>query len=150
MDEILAYQRRMLQEERTGFLDYDRGQNWLFFVPYREIWDDTLDLVRMEAKRLHDALPKLGNKAVIMRTSGGWHLIFPDADLTWGENEALMHYSLAHKGYIRYSILLTDNTLRVGPKRKSPKPTLKEIIYLNRKEKPQCQKEYYVEGIIFD
>jgi len=130
MNELLEYRKEMLAQERAGFFDYDIGETWFFYVPRESLWDDTIDLIRLEAHRLHAVLPeKMGSRAVISRSSpSGWHLIFPDASLTWEENAALLFYSRAHRGYVRYSLLLTDCTLRVGEKPGVAAPYQVEII----------------------
>ena len=120
----------MVAEARSGSLDYDTGSNWFLRVPWESIWDDTIDLMRFEAHRLHDGVPKLGSRAVIARSSlRGWHLFFPDADLTWKENEALMFYSRAHRGFVKFSLLLLDCTLRVGEKPGARAPYVVEVIH---------------------
>jgi len=130
MNELLEYRARMLAEQRSGSLDYDTGRTWFLRVPWQSLWDDTIDLIRLEARRLHGALPKLGSRAVIARSSpSGWHLYFPDADLTWHENEALLFYSRAHRGFVRFSLLLTDCTLRVGEKPGVMAPYVVEVIH---------------------
>jgi len=129
MNELLEYQAQMLAEDRNGSLDYDSGKTWFLRVPWQSLWDDTIDLIRLEAHRLHSALPKLGSRAVIARSGpSGWHLYFPEASLTWQENEALMFYSRAHRGFIRFSLLLTDCTLRVGEKKGAMAPYIVEVI----------------------
>jgi len=133
MNDLLEYQEDMLLQERNGFFDYDTGKTWFLRVPWRSLWDDTIDLIRLEAYRLHQALPKLGSKAVIVRSSpSGWHLYFPEASLTWHENEALLFYSRAHRGFVRFSLLLTDCTLRVGEKPGAEKPYVVEVIHFVR------------------
>jgi len=128
--ELIEYQKEMLDQERNGSLDYDTGKTWFLRVPWRSLWDDTIDLIRLEAYRLHAALPKLGNKAVIVRSSpSGWHLYFPEACLSWRENEALMFYSRAHRGFVRFSLLLIDCTLRVGQKPGAYIPYVVEVIH---------------------
>ena len=131
MNDLLAYEKQMLKEPRYVSLDYDTGNNWFLRVPWESLWDDTIDLIRLEAHRLYAVLPKkLGDKAVIVRSSyQGWHLYFPDADLTWKENEALMFYSRAHRGFIKFSQLLIDCTLRVGEKPGIDKPYVVEVIH---------------------
>jgi len=129
MNELSEYKSNMLMQPRIATLDYDIGKTWFFYSPWQSIWDDTIDLIRLEAHRLHAALPKLGNKAVIFRSSpSGWHLYFPEANLTWRENEALMLYSKAHRGFVMFSLLLTDCTLRVGEKTGASAPYLVEVI----------------------
>jgi len=129
MNEVLEYQKEMLAHPRSGFFDYDTGKTWFLRVPWESLWDDTIDLIRLEAKRIHDALPKVGNLAVIFRSSfNGWHLYFPHADMTWRENEALLLYSRAHRGFVRFSLLLMDCTLRVGEKKGAMAPYIVEVI----------------------
>ena len=131
MNDLLEYEKQMLKEPRNVSLDYDTGANWFLRVPWESLWDDTIDLIRLEANRLHETLPKkLGDRAVIVRSSfSGWHLYFPNADLTWKENEALMFYSRAHRGFIKFSLLLIDCTLRVSPKKGAYAPYIKEVIH---------------------
>jgi len=132
MSDLLEYQAQMLAERRNGSLDYDTGKTWFLRVPWESLWDDTIDLIRLEAHRLHAALPKLGPRAVIARSGpSGWHLYFPKADISWKENEALMFYSRAHRGFVRYSQLLIDCTLRVGEKSGSSAPYLVEVIHFD-------------------
>ena len=130
MNDLLEYQAQMLAERRDVSLDYDTGGNWFLRVPWESLWDDTIDLMRFEAHRLHQALPKkLGPRAVICRSGlRGWHLYFPEADLTWRENEALMFYSRAHRGFVKFSVLLIDCTLRVGEKPGAEAPYIVEVI----------------------
>jgi len=129
MNELLEYQAQMLAEARIGSLDYDTGKTWFLRVPWESLWDDTIDLIRLEAHRLHGLLPKLGSRAVIFRSGpSGWHLYFPEAELTWRENVALMFCSRAHRGFVRFSMLLMDCTLRVGEKPGVDAPYVAEII----------------------
>ena len=129
MSDLPEYQKEMLAKPRNGFFDYDTGSNWFLRVPWESLWDETIDLIRFEAHRLHRALPKLGSRAVIARSSfSGWHLFFPDANLTWKENEALLFYSRAHRGFISFSLLLIDCTLRTGDKPGAAAPYVVEVI----------------------
>jgi len=132
MSDLLKFQQDMLGHPRSGFFDYDVGKTWFFYSPHWSPWDDTIDLVRLEAHRLHAALPKLGNRAVIVRSSlSGWHLIFPDANITWKENLALLFFSRAHRGFVSFSLLVTDCTLRVGEKLGANAPYVVEVIYFD-------------------
>jgi len=131
MNELLDYQNKMLMQPRIGSLDYDTGRTWYLRVPWESFWDDTIDLIRLEAKRIHDTFPKVGNLAVIYRSSfSGWHLYFPHADMTWKENENLLFFSRAHRGFVRFSQLVTDCTLRVSPKPGADAPYIVEVIHL--------------------
>ena len=77
------------------FLDYDSSIGWLWRIG--PLWDDLLDLVRMEAKRLGKIF-LLGDIAVIMRSDNGWHLRFPKARLTQEQMETVMIASKSHRG----------------------------------------------------
>jgi len=109
------------------YLDYDSGKEWLWRTG--PLWDDLLELVRMEARRLAAMFP-LGAIAVIMRSDNGWHLRFPHANLTRDEEESIMWTSLSHFGHICFSCLLKDTTLRVSkkPDKNSHEPYLVEVI----------------------
>jgi len=111
------------------FLEYDSGKDWLWRVG--PLWDDLLDLVRMEARRLSSTYP-LGDIAVILRSDNGWHLRFPKAKLTREEEESVMWASLSHFGHIWFSCLIKDTTLRVSkkPRKHSHEPYLVEILHL--------------------
>lgn len=111
------------------FIDIDTGSNYLWWSG--PLWDDTLELVRMEALRLGHTYP-LGSKAVIMRTDNGWHLRFPEAKLTKAEEESLMHASKGHFGHIRFSCELHDTTLRCSkkPQKGSHEPWLVDVVKL--------------------
>lgn len=111
------------------FLEYDTGQNWLLRT--KPLWDDLLELVRMEARRLAAMFP-LGDIAIIMRSDNGWHLRFPKAHLTRDEEESVMWASLSHFGHIWFSCLIKDTTLRVSkkPRKNSHEPYLVEILDL--------------------
>ncbi len=109
------------------FLDYDSGRSW--FTRTGPMWDNMLELVRMEARRLAAMFP-LGDTAVIMRSDNGWHLRFPRAHLTREQEESVMWSSLSHFGHIRFSCALEDSCLRVSrkPVKNSQKPCLVEVI----------------------
>jgi hypothetical protein len=112
-----------------SFLDYDAGQGWLWRTG--PLWDDLLELVEMEAKRLANIFP-LGHIAVIGRSDDGWHLRFPKARLTQKQEEAVMHESKSHYGHKWFSTLVGDTTLRVSktPKKNSHEIWLREVLYL--------------------
>ena len=95
------------------------------------MWDDLLPLVRMEAQRLGNMYP-LGSKAVIKRSDDGWHLIFPEARLTKEEEETIMLMSKGSRGYVYFSCLIHDTTLRLSskPMKNSHEPYLVEIMEL--------------------
>jgi hypothetical protein len=111
------------------FLDYDSGEGWLWRTD--PLWDNSLELVRVEAKRLSSMYP-LGDLAVIMRSDNGYHLRFPHAHLTKEEEESVMWSSLSHYGHKWFSSLMKDTTLRVSvkPYKNSHEPYLVEIISL--------------------
>lgn len=111
------------------FLEYDSGKDWIWRTT--PLWDDLLELVRMEARRLSSMYP-LGDIAVIMRSDNGWHLRFPQAKLTRDEEESVMWTSLSHFGHKWFSCLVKDTTLRVSekPYKNSHKPYLVEILHL--------------------
>lgn len=112
-----------------SFLDYDTGQGWLWRTG--PLWDDLLELVRMEAKRLANIFP-LGHIAVIMRSDNGWHLRFPKARLTQEQEESVLYESMSHYGHVWFSLLIGDTTLRVSkkPQKNSHETWLREVIYL--------------------
>lgn len=112
-----------------SFLDYDSRIGWLWRTG--PMWDDLLDLVRMEAMRLGTMFP-LGNIAVIMRSDNGWHLRFPKARLTQEQEESVMWASMSHFGHKWFSCLVKDTTLRVSrkPQKNSHEPSLREVIRL--------------------
>lgn len=95
------------------------------------MWDDLLELVRMEALRLGRTYP-LGDTALILRSDDGWHIRFPMARLTKAEEESIMRASMGHSGYVWFSCLIHDTTLRASrtPARHSHEPYLREIIKL--------------------
>jgi len=109
------------------FLDYDSGRSW--FTRTGPMWDDLLELVRMEARRLSQLYP-LGDIAVIMRSDNGYHLRFPRAHLTREQEESIMWSSLSHFGHVRFSCAVGDTTLRVSskPYKNSHEPWLVEVI----------------------
>lgn len=111
------------------FLDYDSNSSW--FTRTGPMWDDLLELVRMEARRLSQLYP-LGDIAVIMRSDNGWHLRFPRAHLTREQEESVMWSSLSHFGHVRFSCALEDSCLRVSrkPVKNSQKPCLVEMMQL--------------------
>jgi hypothetical protein len=89
-------------------------------------------MVQIEAKRLMQLCPKLGNKALIYKSSpyGSYHVVYPDARLTWPEVEALLAEAKCHKGYKHFSLLIHDQTLRVSakPKTKIHAPYLIKVL----------------------
>jgi len=111
------------------FLDYDANSSWLWRTG--PLWDDLLDLVRMEAYRLGKMFP-LGKIAVIMRSDNGWHLRFPKARLTKEEELSVMWTSLSHYGHKWFSQEVKDTTLRSSkkPYKNSHPPFLREVIRL--------------------
>lgn len=117
--------------DRTNrlFLDIDSGKGFLWRVP--PLWDDLLDLVRMEAIRLSQMYP-LGHIAVIMRSDNGWFIRYPHAHLTKAEEESVMWTSMTHYGHRWFSSLIHDSTLRASkkPYKQSHKPFLREVIKL--------------------
>ena len=112
------------------FLDIDWGDGWMWRTE-TPMWDDLLPLVRMEAQRLGNMYP-LGSKAVIKRSDDGWHLIFPEARLTKEEEETIMLMSKGSRGYVYFSCLIHDTTLRLSskPMKNSHEPYLVEIMEL--------------------
>lgn len=119
----------MSWEQNRLFLDYDSSEGWLWRTD--PLWDDLIDLIRMEAKRLARMFP-LGNIAVIKRSDNGWHLKFPQASLTEEEMESIMWASLSHFGHKWFTCLVEDATLRVEkkPRKNSHEPYLKEVMYV--------------------
>jgi len=111
------------------FLDYDANASWLWRT--HGLWDDLLELVRMEAYRLGKMYP-LGNVAVILRADDGWHLRFPKARLTKEEELSVMWTSLSHFGHKWFSQEIGDTTLRSSrkPYKNSHPPYLREVIRL--------------------
>jgi len=112
------------------FVDIDTDSNWLFKT--NPLWDDLIDLVRMEALRL-GSMYNLGDIAVIMRSDDGWYVLFTRAELTKEEEEAIMISSLGHRGHIYFSYLIHDTTIRASPKsrrlhKNSHEPYLVEIL----------------------
>ncbi len=113
------------------FLDYDSGKGWLWRLG--PLWDDLLELVRMEAKRLANMFP-LGDIAVIKRSDNGWHLIFPRARLTQEQEQSIMWESRSHFGHVAFSCAVGDTTLRVSkkPSKNSHPPYLVEVMKFRR------------------
>ena len=114
-----------------SFLDYDSGKGWMWRVG--PLWDDLLDLIRIEAIRLGTMFP-LGDIAVIMRSDDGWHIRFPKAKLTREQEESVMWASMSHYGHVWFSCLIQDTTLRVSkkPYKNSCKPHLVEVLKLGK------------------
>ena len=127
------------------FLDYDSGRSWLLRTWLRltdplclrtdPLWDNSLEIVRIEARRLASMYP-LGDTAVIMRSDNGYHLRFPGAKLSRDEEETVMWSSLSHFGHKWFSCLMRDTCLRVSSKpcKYSHPPYLVEIIKLEEIE----------------
>jgi len=109
------------------FLDYDSGKGWLWRLG--PLWDDLLELVRMEALRLSQLYP-LGDTAVIMRSDDGWHIKFTKARLTREQEESVMWASMSHFGHVSFSCAVGDTTLRISrkPTNNSHEPWLVEVI----------------------
>lgn len=107
------------------FADYDGAphlnRGWFTYTYKRHIWERNLEMVEIDAKRLMQLCPKLGSKALIYKSSphGSYHIIFPDARLSWQEVEALIAEAKCHRGYKRFSLLLKDQTIRISPKPKT-------------------------------
>jgi len=120
-----------MERKNRLFLDVDSGVGFLWRLP--PLWDDLLDLVRMEAIRLSQMYP-LGDIAVIMRSDNGWHIRYPHAHLTKEEEESIMWTSMTHFGHKWFSSLIHDSCLRASPKpeENSHKPFLKEVIKLGK------------------
>jgi len=118
-----------LSRENRLFIDIDTNSTWLWWTA--PLWDDNLELVRMEALRLGRTYP-LGRRANIMRSDNGWYIRYDEARLSKEEEESLMHESKGHFGHVRFSCELHDTTLRVGPKPRkgSHEPWLVEVIEL--------------------
>lgn len=112
------------------FLDYDDNSSW-FMRERNPLWSSTLELIRIEAKRLANLFP-LGNKAIILRSDNGFHLRFPKARLSRDEEESVMWVSKSHYGHKCFSSLVEDTTLRVSrkPEKDSHRPYLVEVIEL--------------------
>ena len=91
------------------FIDLDTDKNL-----ENLLWSTPED-AEIEAKRLQQLIPNLG-KALIYRSDNGYHIIFPDAKLTRQQVEAIITLSQAHKGWIYFSLLIQDCTLRISPK----------------------------------
>lgn len=108
-------------------LDYDSNRSW--FTRTEPMWDNLLELIRMEAHRLSQLYP-LGDIAVIKRSDDGWHLLFPHAHLTREQEESVMWSSLSHFGHVCFSCAVGDTTLRVSskPTKNSHEPWLREVI----------------------
>jgi hypothetical protein len=118
-----------LSRENRLFIDIDSGDGWLWWTT--PLWDELLELVRMEALRLGRTYP-LGKRANIMRSDNGWHIRFDEARLTKEQEESLLHESKGHFGHIRFSCEIHDTTLRVSAKARkgSTPPRLREVIEL--------------------
>jgi len=115
------------------FIDVDSGDGWLWRLG-DPLWDDLLELVEMEARRLMN-LYGLGGVAVILRTDDGWHIRFPFARLSKEEELALMWASRGHYGHKWFSREVGDTTLRVSEKpgiRGSHPPYVRRIIRVSQ------------------
>lgn len=112
------------------FIDIDWGDGWLWRTE-TPMWDDLLELVRMETLRLGRMYP-LGDIAVIKRADDGWHIKFPKARLSKEEELAIMWNSRGHFGHRFFSQEVRDTTLRVSkkPLKGSHPPYLVEVIRL--------------------
>lgn len=119
----------MQSRENRLFIDIDANSSYLWRTD--PLWDDLLELVRMEALRLGRIFP-LGRRANIMRSDNGWYIRFDEARLTKDEEEGIMRASKGHFGHIRFSCELHDTTLRVSAKarKRSTPPRLREVIDL--------------------
>jgi len=109
------------------FLDFDSNSSW--FTRTGPMWDNLLELVRMEARRLAATFP-LGDIAVIKRSDNGWHLRFPRAHLTREQEESIMWASMSHFGHVSFSCAVGDTCLRVSskPSKNSHAPWLVEVL----------------------
>jgi len=118
-----------LSKENRLFIDIDTNSSWLWWTA--PLWDDLLELVRMEAVRLGRTYP-LGRRANIMRSDNGWYIRYDEARLTKAQEESLMHESKGHFGHIRFSTEIHDTTLRVLAKARkgSSPPRLREVVML--------------------
>ena len=118
-----------MSRENRLFIDIDTNSSWLWWTA--PLWDDNLELVRMEALRLGRTYP-LGKRVAIMRSDNGWHIRYDEARLTKEEEESLLHESKGHFGHIRFSCEIHDTTLRVSAKARkgSSPPRLREVIEL--------------------
>ncbi len=93
------------------FLDYDQYKPPLRYMKVEEAYE----LVRMEAVRLKERFG-LG-RAVILRSSGGWMVRFPDARLTREEMESILYASpYVDRGFRYYSVEKGFQTLRTSKK----------------------------------
>lgn len=116
----------LLDIDETPYL----AEDWFAYNPKHNLWS-TPEMARIEAKRLKSLWgKKLGKRACILRGDNGYHLHFPDANLTKQEEEVAMIMSRGHRGHVYYSLLLHDTTLRVSKKPwgNSHPPTLVEVI----------------------
>lgn len=117
------------------FLDIDEScKDWYYYRRKHANSRTCQDLVELEAKRMMNLCPKLGDTALIYRSSNnGWHIIYPKARLTWKEVETLLSLARCHNGYKYFSLLVKDQTVRVSPKYKSKihAPYLSKIVRRN-------------------
>jgi len=137
--------KRENRELNRLFLDIDvpmgkprEFYKWVFgfYVPKRWIdfnFSELLELVEFDVRRLMWMFPRLGKRVLIYRSSWtGFHVVFPDAKLTFTEVEAIQKASFfCHEGYRFFCRLVQDETLRVGERRGFGKPKLLKVVILN-------------------
>ncbi len=110
------------------FIDGDES-GW-FLRSHDPLWTDP-EMVSIEAKRLMQLFPKLGDTALILRSDNGWHLRFNQSRLTWPEMvAALCESKMEHHGHRHFSLLLEDDTIRISrkPDKNSFEPYLVTVI----------------------
>jgi len=86
----------------------DAVKKYMLFLDYDGV---DLEFVLMDLDRLLRLCPDLGD-AMIYRTDGGYHVVFPKSRLTAGERNALLLYSRAHYGFKWFTIEVDTATLR--------------------------------------
>ena len=91
-------------------LDYDE-----YGYPDLIYGSDLLDIVRMDAKRLVE-WPQMGGIMIIKRTSNGYHLRAPNADLTQEQMEVAYALTYGDSGYKWWSVKHGMSTLRAQDK----------------------------------
>jgi hypothetical protein len=101
---------------------------WWVDYNFREL----LELVEFEVRRLMWMFP-LGRRALIYRSSWmGFHVIFPDAKLSFREVEAIQRASFfCHEGYRFFCHLVQDETLRVGERKGFGRPILLKVVEIS-------------------
>jgi len=116
------------------FIDTDSTpylrENYMMYVPKREIWETLQDTLEMEIRRLQGLFPQLG-RGLILKSSDAHYLVrFPDSKLTWEEVEAIQCLTrMIHRGYRYFVFLVEDQTLRIEPKPdKTHKPYVVKIV----------------------